>query len=255
MPSERTQPPRQYGSEEVQEILRRTSSLERKKQLERPTLALAEIEAIAKEAGLDPSLVRRAAQELEQKRGEQSLGTKLAGAPLRHVFEREVDGELTAAMHERLAAEIRSVMGSTGMMSQISSVGRSLTWSSFSRNGGLTELNVFPRDGKTVIRFEVNSGQLAGGLFGGLMGGVGGGLGTNLAWILPVVAHLPWYAGAAGLGATLLGAFGLARLLYGAAVSRLNGRIATLMDQLELRVRESLSPASRHAATLPPTPR
>ena len=211
MPSERSQPPRQYGSDEVQEILRRTSSLERKKQLERPTLALSEIEAIAKEAGLDPALVRRAAQELEQKQGEKSLATRLAGAPLRHVIEREVEGELTSAMHEPLAAEIRSVMGSAGAMSQISSVGRSLTWSSFSRKRGSAELSLFPREGKTIIRFEVNTGQLAGGLFGGLMGGFGGGLGTNLAWILPVVAHLPWYAGAAGFGASLVGAFGLAR--------------------------------------------
>lgn len=243
MPSERSQPPRQYGSDEVQEILRRTSSLERKKQLERPTLALFEIEAIAKEAGLDPALVRRAAQELEQKQGEKSLATKLAGAPLRHVIEREVEGELTSAMHEPLAAGIRSVMGSTGAMSQISSVGRSLTWSSFSRKRGSAELSIFPREGKTVIRFEVNTGQLAGGLFGGLMGGFGGGLGTNLAWILPVVAHLPWYAGAAGFGASLVGAFGLARLIYGLAVSRMDSRIETVMDKLELRVRESVSGA------------
>lgn len=240
MSSERTQPPRQYGTDEVQEILRRTSSLERKKQLERPTLALSEIEAIAKEAGLDPTLVRRAAQELEQKRGEKSLGAKLAGGPLRHVFEREVDGELTAAMHEGLAAEIRALTASSAMMSQISSVGRSLTWSSFSRNSGRAELNIFPRDGKTVIRFEFNSGQLAGGLFGGLMGGLGGGLGVNLAWILPTAAHLPWYAGAAGLAATVLGAFGLARTIYSAVISRLNRRVEPLMDKLEAHVREAL---------------
>lgn len=252
MPSERSQPPRQYGSDEVQEILRRTSSLERKKQLERPTLALSEIEAIAKEAGLDPALVRRAAQELEQKQGEKSLATTLAGAPLRHVIEREVEGELTSAMHEQLAAEIRSVMGSAGAMSQISSVGRSLTWSSFSRKRGSAELNIFPREGKTVIRFEVNTGQLAGGLFGGLMGGFGGGLGTNLAWILPVVAHLPWYAGAAGFGASLVGAFGLARLIYGLSVSRMDSRIETVMDKLELRVRGAVSPSSRREATPPP---
>ena len=45
MSQQRTQPPRQYGAEEVQEILQRTSSLERKKQLDRPTLQLSEIEA------------------------------------------------------------------------------------------------------------------------------------------------------------------------------------------------------------------
>lgn len=147
MSQQRTQPPRQYGAEEVQEILQRTSSLERKKQLERPTLVLSEIEAIAKEAGLDPALVRRAAADLELKRGEHSLGTRLAGAPLRQVFEREVEGELTTATHEVLAAEIRSTMGPQAMMSQVSAVGRTLTWSGFTRSG-VIELNVFPRDGR-----------------------------------------------------------------------------------------------------------
>ena len=130
----------------MQEILQRTSGLERKKQLERPTLELAEIEAIAKEAGLDPTLVRRAAAELELKRGEKSLSTRLTGAPLRHVMEREVDGELTTVMHESLAAEIRSALGPQAMMGQVSAVGRTLTWSSFSRRGFI-EINVFPREG------------------------------------------------------------------------------------------------------------
>lgn len=240
MSEQRTQPPRQYGADEVQEILQRTSSLERKKQVERPTLELSEIEAIAKEAGLDPAMVRRAAQEFEQKRGEKSLGTKLAGAPLKHVFEREIDGELTVSTHEKLAAQIRTTMGPQAMMSQVSAVGRTLTWSGFSR-AGIIELNIFPRDGKTVIRVEANSRQLAGGLFGGLMGGIGGGLGTNLLWMLPTAAHLPWYAGVAGFSATLLGAWGLARALYGAAVGRLNSRIDGLMDKLERTVRESIA--------------
>ena len=240
MSQQRTQPPRQYGADEVQEILQRTSSLERKKQLERPTMELTEIEAIAKEAGLDPAMVRRAAQEFELKRGENSLGTRFAGAPLRQVFEREVEGELTTATHEVLAAEIRATMGPQAMMSQVSAVGRTLTWSGFSRSG-LLELNVFPRDGKTIIRIEVNSSQLAGGLFGGLMGGIGGGLGTNLLWMLPITAHLPWYTGVAGLTATLVGAWGFARLLYTTAMGRLNVRIEGLMDKLERIVRESMA--------------
>ncbi len=239
MSQQRTQPPRQYGPEEVQEILQRTSSLERKKQLDRPTMELSEIEAIAREAGLDPVMVRRAAQEFEQKRGEKSLGTRLAGAPLRHVFEREVEGELTTATHELLAAEIRTTMGPQAIMSQVSAVGRTLHWSGFSR-AGVIELNIFPRDGKTIIRVEVNSGQLAGSLFGGLMGGIGGGLGTNLLWMLPITAHLPWYTGVGAFSATLVGAWGFARLLYGAAVNRLNGRVDGLMEKLERIVRESI---------------
>jgi hypothetical protein len=80
-------------------------------------------------------------------------------------------------------------------------------------------------------------------LFGGLMGGLGGGVGTNLAWILPTVAHLPWYAGAAGFSAVLLGAWGLARGIYGAAVGKQGRKLETLVDTLERRVRESITPA------------
>lgn len=240
MSQQRTQPPRQYGAEEVQEILQRTSSLERKKQLDRPTMELSEIEAIAKEAGLDPSLVRRAAQEFEQKRGETGTGAKFAGAPLRQVFEREVDGEITTAAHEALAAELRSLMGPHAVVGHVSAIGRTLTWSGLSRVGKI-ELSVFPREGKTVIRFEVNSSQLAGGLFGGLMGGIGGGLGVNLLWLLPTVAHLPWYSGVAGLSATLIGAWGFARLMYVTAVGRINRRSDGLMDKLERVVRTAVT--------------
>lgn len=240
MSQQRTQPPRQYGAEEVQEILQRTSSLERKKQLDRPTMELSEIEAIAKEAGLDPTLVRRAAQELEQRRGETSAGAKFVGAPLRQAFERELDGEITTAAHEALAAEIRATMGPDSVVGHVSAIGRTLTWSGLTRAGKI-ELSVFPRDGKTVLRLEVNSAQLAGGLYGGLMGGIGGGLGINLLWMLPTAAHLPWYAGVAGLSATLVGAWGFARLIYGAAVGRITRRSEALMDKLERVVRTAVT--------------
>lgn len=239
MSQPRVQPPRQYGAEEVQEILQRSSGLERTRQLDRPTLSLKEIEAIAQEAGLDPTFVRRAAHELEQKKAEHSLGTRLAGAPLRRVLERELDGELTVATHEVLATELRTLLGRDALLGQVSAVGRTLTWSSLSRSGKL-EVQVFPRDGKTVIRVEADSSQLAGGLFGGLIGGLGGGLGTNVAWMLPVLGHLPWYAGAAGLTAVVAGAWGLARTLYGAAVKKQSRRLETLLDTLEQRLRESL---------------
>jgi hypothetical protein len=240
MSQQRTQPPRQYGADEVQEILQRTSSLERKKQLERPTLAIEEIEAIAKEAGLDPSLVRRAAQELEVKKSEKTWSAKLAGGPLRHVFEREVDGEITVAMHEQLAHEIKAAMGPSMTLGTLSSVGRSLNWTSISKQGS-AELSLFPRDGKTVIRIEVNTAQFAGGIFGGLMGGLGGGLGLNLLWILPVTGHLPWYTGVGAMGAVVTGAWALARTIYGLTAGRLTRRADGVMDTLERRVRDQLA--------------
>lgn len=241
MAGERTRPERQYGADEVQEILQRAAQLEQKKQLERPMLSAKEIEHIAKESGLDPAMVKRAISEFEVKNAEHSLGTRLAGAPLKRVFEREVDGEITTAVHETLAREIRAALGSAALMSQVSAVGRTLTWTGFSKRG-VVELEVFPRDGKTVIRLSVDSRQLAGGLFGGLIGGIGGGLGVNLLWMLPTVAHLPWYAGVAGFAATIVGAWGLARTIYVVASSSIGKRCEGLMDTLERSVRANVAP-------------
>jgi hypothetical protein len=56
---------RLYREEEVAEILQRAAGIERRRQQERPALSLSEIEAIARESGLDPALVRDAARELE----------------------------------------------------------------------------------------------------------------------------------------------------------------------------------------------
>ena len=189
---------------------------------------------------MDPALVRRAAQELEQKHGQNSLGARLAGAPLRHVLERETEGELTVASHEVLATAMRATLGRGALLGQVSAVGRTLTWSSISRVGKL-EVQIFPRDGKTVIRVEADSSQLAGGLFGGLMGGLGGGLGANLAWILPVAAHLPWYSGPAALSAVLVGSWALARTIYVVAVGNQGRKLEALVDMLERHVKESLT--------------
>lgn len=112
MSQERTQPERTYGEDEVAEILQRAAGLETQRKHERPALSLAEIEAIARDSGLDPGLVRRAARELEHHRGEKSLGARLAGAPLQRIIEREVDGELGTEVHELLAAELRRLRAS-----------------------------------------------------------------------------------------------------------------------------------------------
>lgn len=230
-----------YREEEVSEILQRASGLEKKKQLERPALSLGEIEAIARESGLDPSAVRQAARDLEQHRAQGGFAARFTGAPSRRSFEREVEGEISTGHHERLAAEIRAAFGSSVMMGQVATLGRSLTWSGFTK-AGIIEVNVFPRDGKTVIRVDVNSSNLAGGIFGGLIGGIGGGLGSNVAWILPVALHLPWYTGAAGFFAVLAGAYGLARAVYAGAVGGLHRRVETLVDTLEQAVRRELAP-------------
>ena len=241
MGAERTRPAeRTYREEEVARILQRAAGLERKRQLDSPALSLAEVEAIAGESGIDPSLVRQAARDLENER-QTALGTRLAGAPVRRTFERAVDGEISSQDHEQLAADIReAMMGISAVPAQVSTIGRSISWSAWT-SGGVVEIQVAPRDGKTFVRIDTNSTAIAGGLFGGIIGGVGGGVGANVAWMLPLLLHLPLSVGFLGLGGVLAGAYGLARWAFSWRVGALHLRLERLIDTLEAHVRAQLA--------------
>jgi hypothetical protein len=231
---------RKYRDDEIAQILQRAAALDRKRQLEPATLSLAEVETIARESGIDPGLVRQAARDLENER-EAGLGTRLAGVPVRRTFERVVEGEISADHHEQLANDIRAAMGASSMLAQVSTIGRSISWSSWTA-GGVVEIQITPRDGKTTIRIDSNSAQLAGGIFGGIIGGVGGGLGANVAWIIPFALHLPVFFGVFGLVGVLAGAYGLARWAFSSRVSSLHQRLERLLDTLDAHAREQLAP-------------
>src|SRR5437879_13318401 len=72
-----------------------------------------------------------------------------------------------------LVDTIRRRVGEAGNAGMI---GRSVSWSSASKNRNL-QISILSRHGKTSIRLDERLGQLAGALVGGVMGGVGGGSG------------------------------------------------------------------------------
>jgi hypothetical protein len=228
---------RTYREEEVAAILRRAAQLEHDRGTPGGALDLREIEAVARDAGIDVALVRQAARELDEN-AEAGLAAAIAGAPLRRSIERVVDGEIGAEHHERLAQEIRdvlsaSVIGNRWMLpGGISTIGRSLTLSGFTGTSAI-EVTIAPRDGKTFIRLSADRSQLAGGLFGGIVGGVGGGFGANVGWMIPALLHLPWVAGLAGAGLVVLGAYALARGIFVSNSRGLDRRLDTLADRLE----------------------
>lgn len=236
--AERSRPPdaRSYGDEEVARLLHRASALDRKRQQDAGAgLSLAEVEAIARESGIDPSLVRQAARDLD---AEQASGfsRRFLGAPTRMSIERVVEGEISVDDHERMAAEIRRLVAPMGSMpSQITSLGRSLSYTAWT-GAGAVEVSVTPRDGRTLIRIDANATPLAGGLFGGIMGGIGGGLGANVAWLIPVALHLPVAAGLLGLAGVVGGAYALARSIFSAKVNAFHHRLEQLADALESQV-------------------
>ncbi|GMU61979.1 MAG: hypothetical protein AMXMBFR34_37420 [Myxococcaceae bacterium] len=235
MSPERTRP-RQLpdaSPEEVEEILQRATELERVRQVEKAGLSQADIEALARESGLDRSVLKRAARDVAQRR--QDKGNVFIGAPTRRTFERVVNGELSAEQHEHLAAEIvDAVRGLSPFSGQLAAVGRTLTWNGVT-TGGLVSISVIPRDGKTFIRVEVNARQLARDLFGGIVGGLGGGVGPNVGWILPGLLHWPVAVGIAGAAAVVIGSWGIARAAFRSRVTRVYDTMSALADTLEER--------------------
>lgn len=230
---------RSYSEKQVAEILQRAARLERGRALQAPVLSLAEIEHIARESGLDPALVRVAARSLDESQSERSAPSRLLGAPTHRTIERVIDGELTAAHHERLVADLRSVnLGGWRRPPHISSIGRTLTVSGINRVA-VAELSLTPRDGKTYLRIDVSSGHLAGGLFGGLMGGLGVGMTPAIIGVCQAahVGPLGTVLAAAGF---VTGAFALARTLFSWRANGSYREFEQLADTLAARTAEEL---------------
>ena len=120
---------RRFSEEEVALIIKRAAELQQTEESEQESggaLSLPEIEQIAREAGIDPTLVRRAALGLDNPLPTNRPSPWL-GAPTRLVFEKVVDGEIPIEEFETIIAEVRRTFGDNGLPSII---GRSLAWSS-----------------------------------------------------------------------------------------------------------------------------
>ena len=239
-------PSRRYNEKEVADIIKRASELQQVEATSESTtgMSLAELEQVAREAGLDPALVRRAATDLDTRVSDQKPSAFI-GAPTNLALERTIDGEIPVDEYETLVLEIQRELGGVG---QVSTLGRSLVWTmqGVDRRRVSTrtvQVTVTPRNGRTTIRMEEPLGQLAGGLFGGLMGGLGGGTSGIAMGIGMGVFHSPSIA--VGLiGGFVASSYVLARTIFGRMVRGRGERMQRLMSRL----------AEHVAATAVPTP-
>jgi hypothetical protein len=231
-------PSRRYNEKEVAAIIKRASELQ---QVESPAesttgMSLAELEQVAREAGLDPALVRRAASDLDTRVSDRRP-SPFIGAPTNLVLERTIDGEIPVDEYESLVLEIQREIGGVG---QVSTLGRSLVWTmqGAARRRVSTrtvQVTVTPRNGRTTIRMEEPLGQLAGGLFGGLVGGLGGGTSGISMGIGMGVFHSALVA--TGLiGGMVAGSYVLARTIFGRIVRDRGERMQRLMSRLAEQV-------------------
>lgn len=234
---------RRYSDQEVSLILRRAAEL----QVEAPGAAsgtsLADLEEIAREAGLDPALVRRAASDLATA-APVAVPSRFLGAATKLHVERVIDGELSSDDMEALVDEVRRTFGEPGI---VSALGRTVTWSptpTMHQGKGANRrlfVTLTMRGGQTTIRAEEDLGPLAGGLFGGLMGGMGGGLtaptiliaGPLFHAVLPVVGVV---------GALFGGSYALARVIYVAMARGRERALRQLIERLGAYAERALAP-------------
>jgi hypothetical protein len=243
---------RRFSDREVALILKRATELQTSDTGETEVgaggMSLDDLQDIAREAGIDPRLVARAAGEVDAP-PDRREASPLAGAPLELSLERTVEGEVPEDEFEVLLEQIRRTFGEPG---QVATVGRSLTWSSswqmmgYGRRavGRMAYVSISVRHGVTTVRIEEQMKGLARQLFGGIMGGLGGGSGGIF---MGIGAGIFQSIGAAfglwgmGIGASYL----LARHLFGRSVRRREREMHELMNRLVDHVSETVVLAPR----------
>ena len=243
---------RQYSEEEVALIIKRAAELQQTEQIEHDpgnALSLTEVEQIAREAGIDPRLVRTAALGLDH-RHDINRPSPWVGAPTRISFERVVDGEVSTDEFENLINEVRRTFGDNGVPSIL---GKSLAWSSSTRGGRRPaqgrqiDVTVVPRGGVTTIRVEEELRNTAGALVGGIVGGGGGGTSGVVIGVSMGVFHSAPIA--VGLLACSLGFFyTLARTIFGNVARKRERELQELVDRLQQITETAISD---HAQALP----
>ena len=115
---------RRFNEKEVALIIKRASELQQMESTAESStgMSLAELEQVAREAGLDPELVRRAAVDLDTRVTDQEPN-RWAGAPTALRLERTIEGEVPADEYEPMVLEIQRVLGGVG---SASTLGRTL---------------------------------------------------------------------------------------------------------------------------------
>ncbi len=240
---------RKFNEQEVALIIKRAAELQQTEQAETETgqtLTLQDVEQIAKEAGIDPLLIRRAAQGLDH-HVESIRPSPWLGAPTRIVLERVVDGEIGPEHYESLVNEMRRTFSDNGVPSVL---GRTLAWTPAAAGGRResrtrnVDVSVISRGGVTTIRVEEELRNLAAALFAGLM--AGGAAGTTGITVGVAMATL----GSAGIAGALWvavagGFYGLSRAIFTHLARKREAQLRALISRLADQVRDGVDEDSR----------
>ncbi len=235
---------RTYSDEEFALILRKASEIQEApgeggRGLESHGLTLEEIQSIAKEAGIDPGAIARAAALLGSVRGEErsGVGAAIFGLPGRVQLGFEVDGHLPPEELGRILEVIRREAGHQGNASEVLG---GVEWKTVGELSNI-HVNISPRGDTTSVQI-VGDRSAAGALtFTFPMAGAAILVGALGAAFEPSSA-----AGIVSLVGGLLGSgFLVARTLWVATGKRFHRKLSHLMDAVSGEVERVSGPPSR----------
>ena len=221
---------RRFSDEQVALILRRAAHLDAgSRGPEDGGLTLGEIQRIAREAGIDPDLVRRAAAALST--GRPGMAARIFGGPANFDAQYEAHSELP---HERYGDVVETIRRVTGRSGRVSEVLDGLEWRSV---GDTTQLTVTVRPGNGRTRVQILADRGGSAVIAYLFPSVGALIGGAItgAVIAPHVAH-----GLAIMGTAAVAGFAAARTIWASATRRFQRRFAALVDAVTTQVERSV---------------
>lgn len=149
--------PRRYTDEEFALILRKAFEFQEQPGTPMPAqgLALSDIQAIAREVGLDPALVERAAAFVAT--SDQGPASVLFGAPTTYQLTYSAAGEVPKEELARLVDVIRQATGHHGAVEEVLGA---LEWKTVGQVSQ-THVTVRPHEGRTSVHVSADRGGAA----------------------------------------------------------------------------------------------
>ena len=226
MPDDRQ---RRYSEDEVSTILRLAMDRGGHEEMRRDGMSLDELVEVASEAGIEPNLIRSAAERLDTleapARGVDWLGVR----PYTEIV-RVVDGELSPDDWDEVVSELRSAFsGPTGKASQL---GKTSEWYGGSEFTA-THMSFTPEGGRTKMKARLTSWAvpvftyLPAMLVGGMV------LFLRIAPDLPSALGISEGAAYAIAFAAWLGGLGLIRLAVGSWYRKKTSQMKDALDRAQ----------------------
>lgn len=234
---------RRFDDEEFALILRRAAELQERPQGRGRGYTLAEIEQIAREAGIAPTHIRTAAATLARGGGRTGVLTALAGGAYRFRYEHRLPTELSDADRGAIVDAARVELEAQG---EARAVLDTIEWTKKDDLGSVF-VTVTRRDGETLLRAGADR-KAAAGLLVGLVpfgGAIAGTIATAALGLGPGIQA------AALIGGGTAGSYLLARLAWTRISATWEKRLSRLMARLTATSEERIDREQSNVAGAP----